>query len=100
MCKKLTVYYIVGDLYMMYFKYNVQDALKNKGYTTYILQRDKLLSSGIITKIRNNDAIKLSLSTIDKICELLDCQPGDILEYIPEEKACTEPEKTGEKAGI
>ena len=42
MCKKLTVYYIIGDLYMIYFKYNVQDALKNKGYTTYILQRTAL----------------------------------------------------------
>ena len=66
-----------------------------KVYTSYKLINKKILSAGTVTKIRNNDAIKLSLSTIDKICELLCCQPGDILEYIPEEKPDAEPEKAG-----
>ena len=78
---------------MMYFKCNVLFALKSKGYSSYKLINEKILSAGTVTKIRNNDAIKLSLSTIDKICELLCCQPGDILEYIPEEKPDAEPEK-------
>lgn len=78
---------------MMYFKYNILLDLKNKGYTSYKLINKKILSAGTVTKIRNNDAIKLSLSTIDKICELLCCQPGDILEYMPEEKPDADPEK-------
>lgn len=69
---------------MIYFKCNVLFALKSKGYTSYKLINKKILSAGTVTKIRNNDAIKLSLSTIDKICELLCCQPGDILEYVPD----------------
>ena len=80
----MTIYYIVGDLYMIYFKCNIQDALKNKGYTTYILQRDKILPAGTITKIRNNDAVKLSLLTINKLCELLECQPGDLINWTPD----------------
>lgn len=70
---------------MIYFKCNVLFALKSKGYTSYKLINKKILSAGTVTKIRNNDAIKLSLSTIDKICELLCCQPGDILEYVPDD---------------
>lgn len=36
-------------------------------------------SSDTITSMSNNGFI--NLRTIDKICELLDCQPGDILTY-------------------
>ena len=36
-------------------------------------------SSDTITSMSNNGFV--NLRTIDKICEILDCQPGDILEY-------------------
>lgn len=70
---------------MIYFKCNILFALKNKGYTSYKLLNKKILPAGTITKIRNNEAEKLSLATIDKICALLGCQPGDILEYVPDD---------------
>lgn len=31
--------------------------------------------------LKNNKAKAVRLETLDKICEALDCQPGDILEY-------------------
>ena len=31
--------------------------------------------------LKNNKARAVRLSTLEKICEVLDCQPGDILEY-------------------
>ena len=70
---------------MIYFKCDVLLALKNKGYTSYKLINKKILPAGTVTKIRNNEAVKLSLATIGKICALLDCQPGDILEYVPDD---------------
>lgn len=69
---------------MIYFKYDVLLALKNKGYTSYKLINKKILPAGTITKIRNNEAEKLSLLTINKICELLECQPGDLLNWTPD----------------
>ena len=36
--------------------------------------------------LKNNKAKAVRFSTLDKICEALDCQPGDILEWrLPEE---------------
>jgi putative transcriptional regulator len=41
-------------------------------------QNVSLLKSGKVKGIR--------FDTLEKICEVLDCQPGDILEYRPEEE--------------
>ncbi|MGY3766743.1 helix-turn-helix domain-containing protein [Vagococcus vulneris] len=37
-----------------------------------------------ISILKNGKAKAVKFSTLEKICEALDCQPGDILEYIPE----------------
>ena len=36
--------------------------------------------------LKNNKARAVRLSTLEAICKALDCQPGDILEYVPEEE--------------
>jgi putative transcriptional regulator len=35
--------------------------------------------------LKNNKAKAIRFSTLEAICQALDCQPGDILEYLPEE---------------
>ena len=35
--------------------------------------------------LKNNKARAVRFSTLEAICRALDCQPGDILEYLPEE---------------
>ena len=35
--------------------------------------------------LKNNKAKAVRLQTLDAICRELDCQPGDILEYVPDE---------------
>lgn len=55
--------------------------LKAAGYTTYRIEREKLIGQATVTKLRNGDPV--NLTTIDTICRLLNCQPGDILEYVP-----------------
>ena len=35
--------------------------------------------------LKNNKARAIRFSTLEAICKALDCQPGDILEYVPEE---------------
>jgi putative transcriptional regulator len=34
--------------------------------------------------LKTNKARAIRFSTLDAICRELDCQPGDLLEYIPE----------------
>ena len=42
--------------------------------------------------LKNNRARAVRFSTLDAICKALDCQPGDILEYVPDSKG-----ESGEK---
>lgn len=58
---------------------NILDKLKNAGYNTTRLRKEKLLSEYVIQSIREGRPI--TTTTIDAICDMLDCQPGDIMEY-------------------
>lgn len=35
--------------------------------------------------LKNNHAKAVRFSTLEAICRALDCQPGDILEFVPDE---------------
>ena len=37
--------------------------------------------------LKNNKARAVRFSTLEAICKALDCQPGDILEYVPDDGA-------------
>ena len=37
--------------------------------------------------LKNNKAMAVRFSTLEAICAALDCQPGDILEFVPDEEA-------------
>lgn len=64
---------------MLKYRIDVIEALKAKGYTTYQIRAEKLLSESTLQKLRNKQPI--SWGNIDAICSMLNCQPGDILEY-------------------
>lgn len=65
------------------YKLDVLEKLKERGYTTYKLRKEKLLAEATIQNIRNG--VLVSWENISRLCALLDCQPGDIVEYIREE---------------
>lgn len=64
------------------YKIDVLEKLKERGYTTYKLRKEKLLAEATIQNIRNG--VLVSWENISRICALLDCQPGDIVEYVKE----------------
>lgn len=39
-----------------------------------------------LSVLKTGKAKAVRFSTLEKLCETLDCQPGDILEYRPDEK--------------
>ena len=59
---------------------NVLNKLKAAGYSTYRIREDKLLSQSTVQKLR--DGKPVSWENIATICRLLNCQPGDIMEYV------------------
>ena len=40
--------------------------------------------------LKNNKAKAVRFSTLEAICKALNCQPGDILEFVPEEESETD----------
>jgi len=72
----------VGDNMPLVYKIDVIAALKEKGYNTNTLRKEKLLAEGVIQALREKKSI--SWVNISKLCALLDCQPGDIMEYVEE----------------
>ena len=68
---------------MIVIKIDILKLLKEKGYNTNYLRKNKLLSESTIQKIRNKDS-SLTLKNLDTICSLLDMQPGEIVEFIQE----------------
>ena len=44
------------------------------------------LTQANLSILKNNKAKAIRFSTLEAICEALHCQPGDILEYVEDEK--------------
>jgi putative transcriptional regulator len=65
------------------FKIDVLEALKEKGYSSYILRKEKLLSESTIQKLRSGEGI--SWDNLETLCKLLDCDISAILEYQKDE---------------
>jgi putative transcriptional regulator len=43
------------------------------------------ITNANLSILKNNKAKAIRFSTLEKICEILECQPGDILEYVEED---------------
>lgn len=68
---------------------DVMMAKRKKGLTELAGEVDITLAN--LSILKNNKAKAVRLGTLDAICKALDCQPGDILEYVPDDE-CTDPE--------
>lgn len=62
------------------YKSDIMEALSKAGYSSTRLRREKLLGESYMTQLRRGELV--SWAAINTICRLLQCQPGDILEYV------------------
>lgn len=67
------------------YKFNVMEALKEAGYSSTRLRNEKLLGESYMTQLRRGDLV--SWAAVETICRLLNCQPGDVLQYVQEESS-------------
>ena len=68
---------------MINYKIDIVSALKEAGYNTAYIRSNKLFSESTMSKFRRNDS-SITLNNIDSVCKLLNCQPADIIEYVPD----------------
>ncbi len=66
------------------YKVDVLSALKNAGYSSYRIRKERLMGEATLQKLRNNELV--SWENIDTICKLLGCQPGDLVQYVPDDE--------------
>lgn len=75
---------------MLRYKINVLQGLKEAGYSTYRVRAEKILSEGTMQRLRTGSTA-ISVESLGVLCNLLQCQPGDILEWVPEDGAPGDP---------
>ena len=69
------------------YKVNILAELKQVGYTTTRIRKEQLMSESTLQNFRENRMV--SWATLGELCEMLRCQPGDLVEYVFEEDAET-----------
>ncbi len=62
------------------YKFDVMAALKERGYSSTRIRDEKLIGQSYLQQLRHGELV--SWKTIDTLCALLECQPGDLLEYV------------------
>ena len=62
------------------YKIDVLNALKEKSYNTNKIRTEGLLSQSTLQKFRNQQGV--SWENLETLRRLLECQPGELLEYV------------------
>ena len=60
---------------------NLDEIMKEKGYTLVKLAEEVGISTVNLSNIKNGNISAIRFSTLDEICRILECEPGDILKY-------------------
>lgn len=54
--------------------------MESKGLTTYKIRKEKIISESTLQNIREGK--RITTDAVAALCDALNCQPGDILEYV------------------
>ena len=65
------------------YKMDVLAALKENGYSSFRIRQEKLIGQRTLQQIR--DGIPVSWAVMEKLCQLLHCQVGDLVEYVEDD---------------
>lgn len=68
---------------MLKYKIDVLETLKEAGYNTTRLRKEKLLNESAIQYIREGRPV--GAKALDNICRILDMQPGNIIKYVEDD---------------
>ena len=66
----------------MQYKIDVISALKEAGYNSNRIRKEKIMGESMLQKIRSGQMV--SWAVLETLCQLLKCQPGDLIEYVDE----------------
>ena len=64
------------------YKIDILAEMKKKGYSSTRIREEKLIGQSYLQQLRRGELV--SWKTLDTICSLLECQPGDLVEFVRE----------------
>ncbi len=62
------------------YKVDIMAELKKKGYSSARIREEKLIGQSYLQQIRHGELV--SWKTLNTLCSLLECQPGDLVEFV------------------
>lgn len=65
---------------MLVYKIDVIASLKDAGYNSTKILKENIIGQSAMQKLRKGEMV--GIKTLDQICDLLDMQPGDIVEHV------------------
>lgn len=65
---------------MLVYKIDVLQTLKEAGYNSTRIYREKIIPQSAMQKIRNGEMVGIKI--LERLCKLMDMQPGNIIKYI------------------
>ena len=73
---------------MLRYKIDVLKALKEAGYNSTRILRERVIPQSSVQKLRHGQMI--GHIVLDQVCELLQMQPGDLIEWVPSDQETKE----------
>lgn len=64
----------------------IDHLLNEQGHTFYWLAKKTGISHTTLWRLKKDKALGINFVTLEKLCEALDCQPGDVLSFINHRK--------------
>ena len=67
----------------------IDQLLKARGRTFYWLAKETGISHTTLWRLKKGKALGINFITLEKLCETLDCQPGDVFSFLNQKRRRT-----------
>lgn len=68
-------------------RFRLDKLLKDREMTAYRLSMKSGIHQRVLSKYVNNQVREISLETLNAMCKGLACQPGELIEYVPDRRS-------------
>jgi putative transcriptional regulator len=77
---------------------HLDELLGNRGRSFYWLANETGISHTTLWRLKKGKALGINFETLEKICEVLKCQPGDVLSHMNRKKVSKTPRRKSRAA--
>ena len=71
----------------------IDELLATRGHSFYWLAKETGISHTTLWRLKKGKALGINFETLEKMCQTLDCQPGDLLSHVNGKKISKRPRR-------